>query len=87
MEIIRKYRRNQYSKGQAIVEYAGLIFLITLVLVCIGMAGYLRNAIMGKMHQDMDSTFGVEQYDQGTSSTTLQRRVDHKVRVNYFGGL
>jgi hypothetical protein len=49
-------------KGQAVLEYAGLIGLTVLALFALSMQGYLKKSIASRMQSDVTRTFGEEQY-------------------------
>lgn len=72
-------------KGQAIVEFMGFICVIVLAMVGFFMRDYIRNAISGRMQQDMGRTFGVEQHD-AASTTSLTRSVAHTIILDPFEG-
>lgn len=54
--------------GQATLEYTALLGVIALALCAFAMRSYLKNVIMGRMHQDMARTFGREQLFTTTTS-------------------
>ena len=56
------------KRGLSSMEYTVLIF--TLVLALLSVQVILRRAISGKWRAAVDGTFGSEQYENGTVTTT-----------------
>ena len=81
MRIFRNHSQNQYVKGQAVLEYTGLLVLVALALSAFAMRSYLQNSIMSRMRQDMARPFGTEQYSESTTSVNLNRTVAQRVTV------
>lgn len=65
---MRKQFKNNHSKGQAVLEYIGLIGLVVLAFFALSMQDYFKRAMQGKLRQDITGLFGSEQY-YGTSTT------------------
>lgn len=75
------------TKGQAVLEYAGLIGLTVLALLAFSMQDYLKRAIEGKMRQDISSSFGSEQYyGQGNTNKDLNLTLMETWSASGHGG-
>ena len=78
---MRKKIKKSNFKGQASLEYIGLIGIVVLALFALSMQDYFKRAIMGKLRQDVSGTFGTEQYHGSNTDIMLYKELDETYTV------
>ena len=70
------------AKGQAVLEFAGLICLVLLAFFALSMQEYLKNAIASRMKDNMGRTFGEEQYRPHTDTELHLTIIEQKKQTS-----
>lgn len=73
-------RHMNTKKGQALIEYVGLIIMLCFALFALTMRGYLQRAIQGRMKENIDTVSDI-QYSSDSSYNLTQTYTGMNVRT------